>query len=84
MQDPRSRPRETNAGTHTPRTVASSTVCDDFLKAHPPRIMGPGVRRDDIESEPHAAALCRTSSAWYSLNSSATALAMLGRARKRS
>jgi len=33
---------------------------------------------------PYAAALCRASSAWYSLNSSATALAMLGRARSRS
>jgi hypothetical protein len=32
----------------------------------------------------HAAALCRACSAWYSLNSSATALAMLGRARSRS
>jgi hypothetical protein len=36
------------------------------------------------EARGYAAAWWRASSAWYSLNSSATALAMLGRARSRS
>jgi hypothetical protein len=52
-------------------------------------LAGPARGRGE-ESDPfaklfvYAAALCRASSAWYSLNSSATALAMLGRARNRS
>jgi hypothetical protein len=39
-----------NGGTHTPRRLWLSTRVDGFFQQQMAGIMGPGVRRDDIES----------------------------------
>jgi len=37
------------AGTHTPRPVVDRMLLDDFCATPCPVVMGPGVRRDDVE-----------------------------------
>src|ERR1700681_102866 len=82
---PHCRPRagEGWGGGSNKRDIASRPLPPTPPRKGPAR--GRGEERDPLANRSRqAAALCRASSAWYSLNSSATALAMLGRARSRS